>query len=97
MFGQESPLGKEFGFGGSDQFTVIGVVQDVAHEARGDMGPRVYLTHSQYGTNRNWALTYVVKTSTPASDVYDLARRDGWGTRAVPTAYHARRVGTPDR
>jgi putative ABC transport system permease protein len=55
---------------------VIGVVSDVAHDARGDFGPRVYLTHSQFGTDRNWALTYIIKTSAPPRDFLDMARRE---------------------
>jgi predicted permease len=90
IYGQESPLGKSFGFGGSDQFTVIGVVNDVAHEARGAFGPRVYLTHSQYGTNRNWALTYIVKTSVPPGDLFDMARRELTSTDGALVLYQPR-------
>ena len=61
---------------GSGDWTVIGVVSDVAHEARGEFGARVYLSHSQFGTNRNWALTYIVKASLPPSDLFDMARRE---------------------
>jgi len=75
VYGEKSPLGQTFTFG-SVYFTVIGVVSDVAHEARGEFGPRVYLTHSQYGPERNWALTYIVKTSTPPGDFFDMARRE---------------------
>ncbi|MEJ2240486.1 MAG: ABC transporter permease, partial [Gemmatimonadales bacterium] len=49
VYGEKSPLGEVFTFGSSG-FTVVGVVSDVAHETRGEFGPRVYLTHSQYGT-----------------------------------------------
>jgi putative ABC transport system permease protein len=75
VYGEKSPLGEVFTFGSSG-FTVVGVVSDVAHETRGEFGPRVYLTHSQYGTDRNWALAYIVKTSTPAADFFDMARRE---------------------
>jgi predicted permease len=90
VYGEESPIGESFGFGGSDQFTVIGVVNDVAHEARGEFGPRVYLTHSQYGTNRNWALTYVVKTSAPVRDFLDMARRELASTDGALVLYQPR-------
>jgi predicted permease len=75
VYGDRSPLGESFTFG-SGEFRVIGVVSDVAHDARGDFGPRVYLTHSQFGTDRNWALTYIIKTSAPPRDFLDMARRE---------------------
>ncbi len=90
IYGQESPLGKSFGFGGSDQFTVIGVVRDVAHDARGEFDARVYLTHSQYGTNRNWAMTYIVKTSVPPGDFFDMARRELTSTDGGLVLYQPR-------
>jgi putative ABC transport system permease protein len=60
-YGDQDPLGERFQTG-SGEFTVIGVVNDVAHQARGEFTRRVYLAHSQYGPNRNWAMTYVVRT-----------------------------------
>jgi predicted permease len=45
-----------------DPFTVVGVVPDVAHDARGAVGPMLYMTHSQYAGDRNWTMTYTVRT-----------------------------------
>ncbi|KPJ94432.1 MAG: hypothetical protein AMS18_03690 [Gemmatimonas sp. SG8_17] len=89
IYGGESPLGEVFTFG-SGEWTVIGVVSDVAHEARGEFGPRVYLSHSQFGTNRNWALTYIVKTSVPPRDFFDLARRELTSTDGGLVLYQPR-------
>jgi predicted permease len=75
VYADRSPLGERFSTG-AGEFTVIGVVDDVAHEARGEFGPRIYLTHSQYGPNRNWAMTYLVKTSVPVAALVTLARRE---------------------
>jgi predicted permease len=73
-FGARSPLGQRF-HTGSGRFTIIGVVNDVAHEARGEFTRRVYLTHSQYGPNRNWAMTYIVKVRESPARLFGPARR----------------------
>jgi predicted permease len=90
VYGARSALGESFTFGGGVEYTVIGVVSDVAHEARGEFGPRIYLTHSQYGPNRNWALTYIVKTSAPAQDLFDMARRELTATDGALVLYQPR-------
>ncbi len=41
---------------------VVGVVQDVAWDARGAKSPTVYVPHAHYADNRNWALIQVVRT-----------------------------------
>jgi predicted permease len=89
VYGDKSPLGEVFTFGSVDR-TVIGVVNDVAHEARGEFGTRVYLTHSQFGTNRNWALTYIVNTTVPPGDLFDMARRELASTDGALVLYQPR-------
>jgi putative ABC transport system permease protein len=72
-FGDRDPIGEVFVTGGR-RFRVIGVVADVAFEASGARGPQVYLAHSQFAGDRNWTLTYVVRTTTAPAAVVGPAR-----------------------
>ncbi|MDF2776004.1 MAG: permease, partial [Geminicoccaceae bacterium] len=54
---------------------IIGVVGDVALDARGEIAPYVYHAHRQFAGNRNWALTQIVRTSGPMETVQSEARR----------------------
>jgi ABC-type antimicrobial peptide transport system permease subunit len=36
----------------------------------------VYLSHSQFGTDRNWAMTYLLKTTGDPVAVFDMARSE---------------------
>lgn len=73
--GERSALGKMFRTGDT-AFTVIGVVGDVANDARGEDVDVVYLSHRQFAPDRNWALTYAVKSTIPAQETIALARRE---------------------
>ena len=55
-------IGQQFFSAGADR-TVIGVVPDVAFDARGSRKSKIYIPHTEYGDDRNWALVQVVKTS----------------------------------
>jgi putative ABC transport system permease protein len=61
-YGARDPLGQSFRTG-SRSFRVIGVVGDVAVAANGTRFPQVYLSHAQFAGNRNWSLSYVVRTT----------------------------------
>ena len=66
MFPGQDPLGRRIQVL-SGQVAIIGVVGDVALDARGTRAPGVYHSHVQFAANRNWALTQVVSgTSDPA-------------------------------
>lgn len=54
---------------------IIGVVGDVARDARGEIAPYVYHAHRQFAGNRNWALTQIVRTSGSMETVQSEARR----------------------
>jgi putative ABC transport system permease protein len=71
--GEGTAVGKVFRTGDTT-FTVIGVVGDVANDARGVDAKVVYLSHRQFASDRNWALTYAVKSSIPAQETIALAR-----------------------
>ena len=66
VYGDGDPLGGRFRTAG-DEFTVIGVVGDAAHDTRGATMGTIYLSHAQYANNRNWSLTYVVRSTGSAT------------------------------
>ena len=74
VYGTRDPLGTRFMAGGRE-FTVIGVVGTVAYQADGTPFPMVYLSHAQFANDRNWALTYVVRTAIPPERIVEPARR----------------------
>ena len=72
-FPDREAVGEEVSINGTP-WTVVGVVEDVAHDHRGSFARKVYLPHSQYGNNRNWSLVQVVRTESPRPDLWDLAK-----------------------
>jgi len=73
IYGQRDPLGERFETGGR-KFRVIGVVGDVAHQVDGEGVPTIYLSHLQFAGDRNWSLTYVVRTAVAPEVVSGPAR-----------------------
>jgi len=55
---------------------IIGVVGDVALDARGAAFPAVYQAHRQFADNRNWALTQVVATKLPPQQILPAVRAE---------------------
>ena len=74
-YGDNDPIGRRFETGGRD-FQIVGVVGDVANEPTGATAPMVYLSHAQFADDRNWALTYVVKTTGAPDEIARAARRE---------------------
>jgi len=72
-FGRRDPIGEPVQTGGRT-FRVVGVVGDVAYQADGTKGPMVYLSHAQFANDRNWSLTYVVRTAGASGAVTGPAR-----------------------
>jgi putative ABC transport system permease protein len=72
-FGERDPIGQTVKTGGR-AFRVIGVVADAAYDASGAKGPQVYLSHTQFAADRNWSLTYVVRTATTPDALVGPAR-----------------------
>lgn len=73
VYADQDPLGKIFRTGGRN-FTVVGVVGDVAYEADGTDFGMVYLSHGQFADDRHWGLTYVLKTTSVPTAVIEPAR-----------------------
>jgi hypothetical protein len=82
------PIGARFSFGSDTTFTVIGTVNDVAYDTRGGTMGGVYLSHAQYAPDRNWALTYTVRTSVPG--ILESARRELAGIDPALVLYQPR-------
>jgi putative ABC transport system permease protein len=74
LYADGSAIGSVFRTAGRE-FTIAGVVADVAYQANGQRADMVYLSHDQFGSNRNWALTYVIKSSLPTATIVDQARQ----------------------
>ncbi|MBC7897949.1 MAG: ABC transporter permease [Cytophagaceae bacterium] len=72
-FAERDPLGQQFRTGGRD-FTVVGVIADVASDASWATAPLVLLSHDQFADDRNWVLTYVVKSTLADDQVVQRAR-----------------------
>jgi putative ABC transport system permease protein len=74
LYAVGTAVGSEFMTGGR-QFTIAGVVADVAYQANGSRADMVYLSHDQFANNRNWAMTYVIRSALPAATVVEQARQ----------------------
>ena len=62
MFPEGEPIGRTLEIL-NFRATIVGVVGDVALDARGTRAPAVYHAHAQFADNRNWALAQVVAGS----------------------------------
>jgi putative ABC transport system permease protein len=74
-YGDTDPIGRRFQTG-DREFQIVGVVGDVANEPTGATAQTVYLSHAQFADDRNWALTYVVKTTGARDAIASAARRE---------------------
>lgn len=73
-FADKDPLGQAISVDGVPR-RIVGVVQDVAYDARGNVSPKVYLPYPQY-VDRNWGLKYVVATDTERRDLPGILRSE---------------------
>jgi predicted permease len=91
LFDDENPLGQRITTAGNE-LTIIGVVADVPIDARGEVAPKVYHSHTQFAADRNWALTQVVKLRDAAStsSVLASAARELAGIDAELVIYEPR-------
>lgn len=61
VFGEADPMGSRLGVTGRAR-RVVGIVEDVPYNARGDASPKLYIPHAQYASDRNWALIQTVRS-----------------------------------
>lgn len=74
LFPGVDPIGQRLRTGGFD-WEVIGVVPDVSVNAEGEREPTIYHAHAQFAGDRNWALTQVVSTSAPPTNLVPHIQR----------------------
>jgi predicted permease len=75
LYPGEDPVGKQLRVADT-QAEIIGVAGDVAVGARAPVRPYVYHSHSQFASDRNWALTEVVKFDGDRPSLVIDARRE---------------------
>jgi len=75
LYPGEDPVGKRLRVADT-QAEIIGVAGDVAVGARAPARPYVYHSHSQFASDRNWALTQVVKFDGDRPSLVSDARRE---------------------
>ncbi len=75
LFGDDDPIGRRLRVLNAP-VEVIGVVGDVAIDARGTTRPIVYHSHRQFAGDRNWALTQVVALERPLPSLLEDIRRE---------------------
>ena len=61
-FGDADPVGRLIRAADGER-RVVGVVEDVPHDARGSAFRQFYVPHAHYADDRNWALVQVVRAS----------------------------------
>jgi putative ABC transport system permease protein len=72
-YGKRNPIGDRVR-GGDRWLRVIGVVGNAALDVTGRTGAEAYLSHQQFGDDRNWPLTYVIRTAPGMTHEADQAR-----------------------
>jgi predicted permease len=74
LFPGAKAVGQRLNTGGRDR-EIIGVVPDVALDARGRTAGYVYHSHRQYAGDRNWALIQVVRSTASLDGLQESVRR----------------------
>jgi putative ABC transport system permease protein len=75
-FEGREPLGELIQDVADREWRIIGVVDDVAHDRRGSVAAKVYLSHAQFADDRNWAMIQVVATTSPRDELPGMASRE---------------------
>jgi putative ABC transport system permease protein len=75
LYPDEDPIGRRLRVSGGEA-EIIGVVADVAVDARQATPSIVYHLHRQFAANRNWGLTEVVSSDRPVARLLDDIGRE---------------------
>ncbi|MCZ6917798.1 MAG: ABC transporter permease, partial [Gemmatimonadetes bacterium] len=86
-------IGQQIGAAGKTR-TVIGIVSDVAVDHRGTFQPTVYIPHTEYGDDRNWALIQVVSATANPGSLLPLVRSELTAIDRDLVVYHPRPMTT---
>lgn len=72
VFGDYDPLGAQVWLNGPRR--IVGIVEDVPHNTRGETSPKTYMPHAQYRDDRNWALVQTVKARGDLTELREAVR-----------------------
>ena len=72
-FGDTDPVGEQIRLAGEAR-RVAGVVEDIPHDARGNVSSKSYIPHMHHADDRNWALIQAVKTRGDLAEVESQIR-----------------------
>ncbi|MCK5652737.1 MAG: ABC transporter permease, partial [Gemmatimonadetes bacterium] len=75
FFPGEDPIGQMLGMAGQE-WSIEGVMENVAHDHRGSVTPKVYIHHPQFASERDWPMFYAVTTTTERSDLPGIVRQE---------------------
>jgi predicted permease len=75
LFGEEEAVGRVVLAAGTPR-RVVGIVEDVPHDAFGTLSPKAYIPHPQFADNRNWALIQTVSFQGSAANVQRAIREE---------------------
>lgn len=89
VYGTRNPLGERFRTGDSS-FTVVGVVSDVVNDIGRTSDETIYIPHEQFAGDRNWTLTYVVRSTLPPDQLIARARSALGALDPAVVLYHPR-------
>lgn len=74
IFEEVDPLGELISVGGGERRRIVGIVEDVPFNARGETSPKLYMPHAQYASDRNWALIQTVRAQGDLTRIRDEIR-----------------------
>lgn len=104
IFPETEVVGSLVSVNGNEARRVVGLVENVPFNARGESSRKLYLPHAQFASNRNWAMIQTVRAQGDPLALQDDIRRvlaglDGQLVlhRAAPFESHLASVRAQDR
>lgn len=104
VFPELELVGRQISLNGADPRRVVGIVEDVPYNARGETSRKLYVPHAQFASDRNWAMIQTLRAREGTADVQDdlravLAGLDGQLVLHRPRSFegHLASVRAQDR
>ena len=73
VFRGTEAVGEKMYIAGTDR-RIMGVVEDIPFDARGEVSNKSYVPHAQYSDNRNWAMIQTVRARGDLTEVLERIR-----------------------
>ncbi|MFV2007213.1 MAG: ABC transporter permease [Longimicrobiales bacterium] len=73
VFDGADAIGRQIYIAGADR-RIMGVVENIPFDARGEVSNKVYVPHAQYSDNRNWAMIQTVRARGDLTEVLEQIR-----------------------